>query len=117
MRTSAELHICRFGELVTEDLAAARTDKSVVGRGIHDENQIWEAADEAAGKFLFLMELALHLASGGDVHQGTLIADHAAGSVAHGAGRIEAVDGRAILAQQSNFAALGRGLAFDFFNE
>ena len=117
MGARAELHICGFSELVTENLAATRADKSVVGSGIHDENQIGEAVDEAAREFLFLVELALHLAASGNIHQGTLIADHAAGGVANDAGRVEAVDGRAILAQQSDFAALRRRLALDFLDK
>src|SRR5271168_3961863 len=117
MSARAELHICGFGELVAENLAASRADESVMGSGIHDENKIGKAVDEAAREFLFLVELALHLASRGDVHQGALITDYAAGGVAHGTGRVETEDGRAILAQQGNFAALRRGLAFDFLDK
>ena len=35
---------------------------------------------EPAREFLFLVKLALHLAAGGDVQNGTLVAEHADGS-------------------------------------
>jgi hypothetical protein len=63
------------------------------------------------------VELALHLAAGGDIQDRTLITNHAAGGVAHGGGGIQANNGSAILAQQGDFTALGAGLALDFFHE
>src|SRR5579859_558568 len=78
MSTSSELHIRGFGDVVAENLFASRANKSVMRVGIHDENQIREAVHEAAGKFLLLVELTLHLATGGDVQNGTLITNDAA---------------------------------------
>ena len=84
MGATAKLHILGFGELIAKNFLASRADKRVTRIGVHDENQVREAVDEAAGEFLLLVELALHLAAGGDIHDGTLITNHAAGGVTHG---------------------------------
>jgi len=84
-----------------------------VGLGIEHEDEIGEAVDETAGKFLLLMKAALHLAPFGDIHEGALIAQHASGIVANGGSGVEAHDGPAVLANQSDLAALDHGLPID----
>src|SRR5580700_6072080 len=117
MGAAAELHIGGFGEFIAENFLAARTDERVMRIGIDDQNQIGEVVDQAAREFLFLVELALHLAAGSDVHDRALITDHAAGGVTDGGGRVQTDNGSAILAQEIDFAALGRRLALDFFHK
>ena len=99
MGTAAKLHLRGFGELIAENFLATRANKGVTRIGIHDENEVRETIDETPREFLLLVELALHLAARSDVHDGTLITNHLAGSVAHGRCGVQTNDGRAILAQ------------------
>ena len=55
MGAAAKLHGGGFGELVAKNFSAARADESVMGTGVDDEDEVWEAIDEAAGEFLFFV--------------------------------------------------------------
>ncbi len=55
MGAAAKFHVLRFFNVVPEYLFATRTDKGVVGRRIEHQDEIGEAVDEAAGKFLLLV--------------------------------------------------------------
>src|SRR5690242_2312976 len=85
--------------------------------GIHDKNQVREVVNKAASELLLLVELALHLAAGGNIHNGTLITEDVTGGIADGSGGVQTNDGGTILAEQSNFMALGRILVVDSFLE
>src|SRR6266403_3050351 len=98
MRAAAKFQVLHVFNVVPEYLFATRTDKVVVGLGIEHEDEIGEAVDEAAGKFLLLVEAALHLASLGDVHERALIAHHASGIVANGSSRVKTDDGGTVFA-------------------
>src|SRR5229473_2311314 len=111
MGAVAKFHGLRIFNVVSKDFFAARTDKGVAGRRIEHEDEVGEAVDEAAGKFLLLMEAALHLAALSDVHERALIAHHAAGVVADGSGGIQTNDGSAVLSNQGHLAALNFRLA------
>ncbi len=115
MGAVAKFHGLRIFNVVSEDFFAARTDKGVAGRRIEHEDEVGEAVDEAAGKFLLLVEAALHLAALGDVHERALIAHHAAGIVANGSSGIQAHDGPAVLPDQGNLPALDHRLTLDLF--
>ncbi len=113
MGTVAKCHVLRVFDLVPENIFGTRTHKGVMGGRIEHQDEIREVIDEAAGKFLLLVEAALHLAALGDVHERTLIAHHAAGVVANGSSRVQANDGGAVLANQRDLAALNHRLTFD----
>ena len=113
MSTVAKCHVLRIFDLVPENVFGTRTHKGVMARRIEHQDEIGEVIDEAAGKFLLLVEAALHLAAFGDVHERALIAHDAAGVVANGSSRVQAHDGSAVLANQSDLAALNHRLTFD----
>ena len=99
---------------IAENFLEPGADKGVVLVGIDDEDKVGETVDKAASEFLLFVEALFHVAALGDIHDGALIADHVAGGVANGGGGVQANEGLAILAAQSDFVALGRGLAIDF---
>src|SRR6267142_2890257 len=104
-----------FPRLVTENLLRTRADEGVVGADIEHENEIREAVDQATGKFLLLVEAALHFAPLGDVHNRALISHDMAGAIANGGGGVQANNGCSVLANEGDFAALKRRLALDLF--
>src|SRR5579859_325481 len=113
MRAAAEFQLHGFFLVVAENFFHARTHKRVMASGIRNENEIGVTVHQAAGKFLLLIEAVLHLAALGDVHDRTVVANHVAGGVAHGASGVQANDLTAIFAGESNLAALDHGLAVD----
>src|SRR5712692_12008719 len=115
MGAAAKFHVLRVLDLVPEYFFASRTDKGEMARGIEYQDEIGKAIDEAAGKFLLLVESALHLAALGDVHERALIAHYAAGIVANGSSGIQAHDGPAVLPDQGNLPALDHRLTLDLF--
>src|SRR5712691_5961401 len=117
MRAAAKFHALRFFEVVAENLFAARAHKSVAGGTIENQDEIRKAVDEAARKFLLLVEAAFHFTALGDVHERALISQDAAAVVANGRSGIQTNDGRSILADQGNFTALNDRLAIDLFLE
>src|ERR1700741_4824474 len=93
MSPSAKFHRGGFVEFIAQNVFATRADKGVGGSGVHDEDEIGEVVDESASKFLLLVKLALHLAAGGNVQNGALIAKDAAGRIADRPGGGQAKDG------------------------
>src|SRR5947209_6759924 len=91
------LQTLEIGNVVAEDLFAPRADERVVRRGIEHQDEIGEVVDETARKLLLLVEPALHLATLGNVHQGTLITHYMAAIVANGSSRVQAHNGSAVL--------------------
>jgi hypothetical protein len=55
MRAAAKFHLLGVFYVVPEYVFAARTDESVVSNRIEHQDEIGEAVDQAAGKFLLLM--------------------------------------------------------------
>src|SRR5579885_710867 len=115
MSAVAELEIRRFLRLKTEHFLDAGTDESVVRSGIENKNEVGKTGDKAPCKLLLLMEAALHFAALGDIHDGALVTGDVTGRIADGGRGIEADDGRAVLPNESDFAALDHGLALDLF--
>src|SRR5579864_6815946 len=113
MRAAAEFQLHGFFLVVAENLFHAWTYKGVMAAGIRHENEIGETVHPAAGKFLLLIKAVLHLAALGDVHDRTVVANHVAGGVAHGASGVQANDLTAIFAGESNLAALDHRLTVD----
>ena len=103
-----------FLGIVAENFFHARAGESVLALGIQDEDQVGEAVDQAAREFLLLIEAALHFAALGDVHERAVIAEDAAGSVAHDGGGVEADDRVAVFADERELAALKHGLGVNF---
>src|SRR6266446_4530934 len=117
MTAVPKIHGGDFLGLEAENLFRTRADESVVGAGVEHENEIREAVDEAAGEFLLLVEAALHFAAFGDVHNRALITNNMAGVIANGSGGVQANNRCAVLADESDFAALKRGLMLDLLLE
>jgi len=82
--------------------------------GIDDEDEVGKTVDQAAGKFLLLVETLFDGAALGDVDERTLVADDAASGIADGGSGVEANEGLAIFAVQGDFNAFGNGLVINF---
>src|SRR5713101_1562432 len=113
MSAMPKIHGGDFLGLEAENLFRTRADERIVSAGIEHQNEIREAVHQAAGKFLLLVKAALHFAAFGDVHNRALITNNMAGVIAYGGGGVQANDGRAVLADESDFAALEHGLKLD----
>src|SRR6266852_6107214 len=113
MSAMPKIHGGDFLGLEAENLFRTRADERIVSAGIEHQNEIREAVHQAAGKFLLLVKAALHFAAFGDVHNRALITNNMAGVIAYGGGGVQANDGRAVLADESDFAALEHGLKVD----
>jgi hypothetical protein len=103
-----------FVGVIAEDFFDLGADEGVAPVGVDHEDQVGEAVDETASKFLLLIEALFHSAALSDVGEGALIADDFAGGIADGGGSVEASDGLAVFATEGDFAALGRRLALYF---
>src|SRR5208282_1471562 len=106
-----------FRVFITEYFLDPGAGKGVALAGIHHEDQVREAVNEAAGEFLFLVKALFDGAALRDVNYGSLIADDTAGRIANDGGGVQAKEGLAILAAQCDFVALRRGLMMDFVSE
>ena len=114
VRAFAERAPIVFLRIVAENFFHARAGESVVAVGIQHEDQVGETVDQAAREFLLLIKAALHLAALGDVHERAVIAEDAAGGVAHDGGGVEANDRVAVFANEGELAALEHRLGIDF---
>src|SRR5260370_22607594 len=115
MSASAKLHLVRLIHLVAEYFGAAMADKGIVRVGVEHEDEVREVVNETARKFLLLVETAFHLTALGDVHERALVSKDAAAVVADDGGGVQTNDGRAVLADQSDLAALNLRLALHLF--
>ena len=117
MGAIAKIHHSDFLRFVAENLARARADESVVGVGVQHEDEVRKIVDETTGKLLLLAEAALDFAALGDIHDGALVTDDLASIVANGSGGVQAHDGSAVLAKESDFAALDHRLGLGFLHQ
>src|SRR5258708_13074094 len=115
MGAATELHVLGFREVIAQNLVATGADKSVVGVGIQNQDEVRETVHQAVSEFLLLVKLAFDLAAGSDIHQRALVADDFPGGITNGGGGIQASDESAVLAQQGDLAAFEQRLAVNFF--
>src|SRR5271157_2879298 len=106
-----------LGVFITEDFLDPGAGKGVALVGIHHEDQVGEAVNEAASEFLFLVKALFNGAALGDINYGPLIADDAAAGIANDGGGVQAKERLAILAAKCDLVALRRGLMIDFVNK
>src|SRR5208282_5860148 len=106
-----------LGVFITEDFLDPGAGKGVALVGIHHEDQVGEAVNEAASEFLFLVKALFNGAALGDINYGPLIADDAAAGIANDGGGVQAKERLAILAAKCDLVALRRGLMIDFVSK
>ena len=117
MGAPAKFHALRFLNRISEHFLATRADKGVVGRGVEDEDEIGETVDEAMGKFLLLVEAALHLTPLGNIHDCALVAHNLSAVVTDGGCSVQTYDGGAVLADEGDFPSPNHWVSRDLFHE
>src|SRR5258708_10598426 len=115
MGAATELHVLGFREVIAQNLVATGADKSVVGVGIQNQDEVRETVHQAVSEFLLLVKLAFDLAAGSNVHPRALVADDFPGGITNGGGGIPGSDENALPAQQGDLAAFEHPLTIDFF--
>src|SRR5215472_4923435 len=111
MGTAAKFQVWRFLERVAEHFLTSRADEGVMGVRVQHQDEVGKVVDQAARKFLLLMEPMLHLTPFGDIHDRALIPDYLSAGVANGGGTVHAHDRASILAEKGDFAALDHWLS------
>src|SRR6266849_10213793 len=117
MRAAAELHALNFFRPIPKDIFHPRAHKGEVAGGVHHKDQVWETVDQAASKFLLLVEATLHFAAFGYIHQSAVIANDTATGVSYSPRGIQTDERPAILARERNFAPLNHGLILHLLPE
>ncbi len=105
MGAPAEFHLADFVAVIAKNFQASRADKSEIGLGVQNEDQVREAVHKSVGKFLLLVQAAFNFAAFGNVHQRALIANHRTGGIANCRSGVQTSAQCSVLSLQSNFTA------------
>src|SRR5258708_32316121 len=105
MGAATELHVLGFREVIAQNLVATGADKSVVGVGIQNQDEVRETVHQAVSEFLLLVKLAFDLAAGSDIHQRALGAEDFPGGITNGGGGIQRSDENGVPSPQGNLTA------------
>ena len=117
MGALAESNPNGLGVFVAQNFLDPGTGKRVALVGVHNENQVGEAVNEAASEFLFFVKALFDGAALCDINEGSLITEDVTGGIADDGGGIQAKERLAIFAAQSDFMALRMWLAMNFVSK
>src|SRR5262249_42505481 len=88
----------------------ARTDKCVAAMDVQHKDHIWETINQAARKFLLLVQIALDLAARSYIHQRALVTHNFPRVVPNRGSSVEAYNWFPVFANQDDLAPLDNRL-------